>query len=215
MDQPHVAYLPLAHVGRQHADGEIHGFAIVLPRGLEWADRKTILEGIGQLQKVWNNAANKSHLAFDWRVSPTTGETRKKTLHAYTWTRKARCWATVTPVVFGHFLRKLDDSRAFRIVSECCAAIGLPEPKHVRISTTSLHEGVPVSATFPSLSTRGKPVWTSFRNGHHHIPRELSDGTAVRMRYHVAIEFEEEVFGPVILGAGRYFGMGLCRPLFE
>lgn len=215
MDQPHVVYLPLAHVGHKHADGAIHGFAIVLPRDLDWGDRKTILQGIGRLQKVWNNnSAAKSHLAFDWHVSPATGETRKKTLHARAWTRKARCWATVTPVVFGHFLRKLDDSRASRIVSECCTAIGLPKPKHVRISTTSLHDGVPVSAWFPSLSARGKPVWTSFRNGRHQIPRKLPDGTAVRMRYHVAVEFEEEVFGPVILGAGRYFGMGLCKPLF-
>ena len=212
--QPHVAYIPLAHVGHKHTDGQIHGFAVVLPRDLDWSDRMAILQGIGQLRKVWNNDANERHRAFDWRVELATAENRKKTLLPHTWTKKSRCWATVTPVVFGHFLHRLDDSRASRIVSESCEAIGLPKPKFVRISTTSLHEGVPVSAAFPSLSTRGKPVWTTFQNRRHRIPRKLPDGSAVRMRYHVAVEFEEDVFGPVILGAGRYFGMGLCRPLF-
>lgn len=216
-DRPHVAYIPLAHVGHRYADGEIHGFAVVLPRDLPSAERMTLLAGLGQLRKVWNNEGSPSarRLAFDWTVRAVSAQSRKKTLHAPTWTRPARCWATVTPVVFGHFLRKLDDARTVRIVTECCTAIGLPVPRHIRVSTTSLHEGVPQSWVFPSLSVRGKPVWTSFQDGEHRLPKKLPDGTPVRMRYHVAVEFNEDVYGPVILGAGRYFGMGLCRPLFD
>jgi len=215
-DRPHIAYIPLAHVGHRYADGEIHGFALVLPRDLPAADRIAVVTGLGKLRKVWTNESKSAarHLSFDWTVRAINVDSRKKTLHARTWTCPARCWATVTPVVFGHFLRKLGDARTCRIVSECCAAIGLPEPRYVRVSTTSLHEGVPQSWAFPSLSVQGKPVWTSFRNGQHCLPKKLPDGGAVRMRYHVAVEFAEEVYGPVILGAGRYFGMGLCRPLF-
>lgn len=211
--KPHVAYVPLANVGHTHADGEIHGFAVVLPHDTDFERRKIILHGLGKLRSVWSNNANRS-LAFDWSVKIATGEVRKKTLHTQTWTRKSRCWATTTPVVFGHFLRKLDDNRAFQLVSKSCTAIGLPEPINVRISNTSLLDGVPGSNEFPSMSSQGKPVYTTFRKGKHSVPKKLPDGTAVRMRYHVAVEFAEPVYGPVILGAGRYFGMGMCRPLF-
>lgn len=217
LDKPHVAYVPLANVGHSYADGEIHGFAIVLPReGISFAQRQLILKGLGELKSVWSNHEHRT-LAFDWTVRIATGEVRKKTLRVETWTssKQKRCWATVTPMVFGHFLRKLDDKRAFQIVARSCTDIGLPEPINVRISNTSLLDGVPGSNRFPSLSVRGKPVWTNFKNGQQTVPRKLPDGTAVRARYHVAVEFAEPVYGPVILGAGRYFGMGLCRPLFD
>ena len=34
-----------------------------------------------------------------------------------------------------------------------------------------------------------------------------------RLLTHVAIDFGCEVAGPVMLGAGRYMGLGLCRRL--
>jgi CRISPR-associated protein Csb2 len=30
--------------------------------------------------------------------------------------------------------------------------------------------------------------------------------------FHATIEFAEPVAGPVVLGAGRFFGLGLCIP---
>jgi len=214
-DKPHVAFLPLAHVGHRHADGEILGFAVVLPRDVPLSMRQSILLGLGRLNKIWHNqaATNRQHLAFDWQVEMVTGEEPRKTLHPRTYLRPSRSWATVTPVVFGHFLRKLDDARTKKIVKECCTAIGLPEPERVSVAPVSRLPGVPHSRAFPSLSGHGKPVWTTFTKGRHELPRKLSNGAAVRMRYHVALDFAEPVRGPVILGAGRYFGMGLCRPI--
>ena len=118
----------------------------------------------------------------------------------------------MTPVEFAHCPRKIDDARSRRIIAASCESTGLPPPVHVQVSPVSCLPGVPISSTFPSLSATGKPVWTKFHRGRHQIPRKLSDGTPVRMRYHVAVEFDVPVQGPVILGAGRYFGMGLCRP---
>ena len=213
--RPHVAFLPLANVGHRHSDAQIHGFAIVLPRDLPNSLRSSILIGIGRLRKVWNNEATLEgrHLAFDWRVRAVTGQDRLKTLQPLTYLSSSCHWATVTPVVFGHFLRRPNDSRTRRIIAECCASIGLPAPVRIEVSPVSQLPGAPLSSAFPSLSAKGKPVWTTFREGRHQLPRKLPDGTAVRMRYHVAIEFDVPVRGPVILGAGRYFGMGLFRPL--
>jgi CRISPR-associated protein Csb2 len=36
---------------------------------------------------------------------------------------------------------------------------------------------------------------------------------ASRALTHAVIRFSEPVAGPVILGAGRFVGLGLCRPL--
>lgn len=211
---PHVAFVPLAHVGHRHADGEIHGFAVVLPRGLPYSTRQSVLGRLAELRNVWNDerACDRQHLAFNWRVEMLTGEDRLKTLQPSTYLRRSRQWATVTPVVFGHFLRKLDDSRTQRILTHSCRDIGLPPPIRAEISPVSRLLGTSASSEFPSLSCKGKPVWTAFRARRHQLPRKLNDGTPVRMRYHVALEFAEPVSGPVILGAGRYFGMGLCRP---
>ena len=38
-------------------------------------------------------------------------------------------------------------------------------------------------------------------------------GEAPRLAKHVTLAFDRPVRGPVLLGAGRYFGLGLMRPL--
>ncbi len=221
LDQTHIAFVPLANVGYQHSRGELHGFAIVLPDNTTDADRRRIALAVGKVRRVWDNMESTKcfverktpHLAFDWTVESVTASERLRTLQPQRYLGMSRCWATATPMVFGHFLRKLDEPRTRRIVEESCEAIGLPRPKHVRVAPTSIVQGVPQSYVFPSLSTRGKPVWVQYRGGKHVVPRRLPDGSAVRMRYHVVMEFEQPVAGPVILGAGRYYGMGLCVPL--
>ena len=40
-------------------------------------------------------------------------------------------------------------------------------------------------------------------------------GRAPRVRVHADIRFESPVTGPLLLGAGRYFGLGLCLPVGE
>ena len=50
----------------------------------------------------------------------------------------------------------------------------------------------------------GAPPWTRW-----HVPQALRS----RLLTHVAIDFGCAVAGPVMLGAGRYMGLGLCRRL--
>jgi len=218
LDRTHVAFLPMANAGYRHSDGELHGFAIVLPREISHADRQSIAKAIGRIQKVWRNVESgkvDEHLAFDWQVEPASPADRIRALQPQRYQSRSRFWGTITPMVFGHFLRKLDEPRTHKIASDGCLAIGLPSPKSVFVSPTSYVSGVPQSYQFPSLSATGKPVWVRYRNQKFTIPKRTPDGQAVRMRYHVAVEFDEPVDGPVILGAGRYYGMGLCVPLPE
>jgi CRISPR-associated protein Csb2 len=80
------------------------------------------------------------------------------------------------------------------MVRHACTRIGLPEPTGVRMAAISAHLGAPPAREFPRLKRK--------------------DG-GERRHTHVIVEFEEPVVGPVLLGAGRYRGYGLCRPLHK
>jgi CRISPR-associated protein Csb2 len=41
----------------------------------------------------------------------------------------------------------------------------------------------------------------------------LPPSLATRQLTHAVIRFAEPIDGPVILGAGRFVGLGLCRPI--
>ena len=78
------------------------------------------------------------------------------------------------------------------MVAEACERIGLPRPVDVVLSQVSLHLGVPHSRAFPGV-------------------RRKSDRGRLQHQ-HAVITFAGPVGGPVILGAGRYRGYGMCRP---
>jgi CRISPR-associated protein Csb2 len=62
----------------------------------------------------------------------------------------------------------------------------------VRLLHTPAFAGVPSAATFAPYP----------RHGHG----------LRRVCVHAALHFADPVTGPLLLGAGRYFGIGLCRP---
>ena len=78
------------------------------------------------------------------------------------------------------------------MIADACVRIGLPRPIEVVARPAPLFSGAPASG---------------------HMPRMLrKDGTQKRQT-HAVIRFDTPVVGPVLLGAGRYRGYGLCRPL--
>jgi CRISPR-associated protein Csb2 len=84
-------------------------------------------------------------------------------------------------------------------IATACRNVGLPEPEAVVAGKHSAFEGVP--SAYPSARS---PDWMRWR-----LPSSLAN----RQLTHVVIHFNAPVDGPVILGAGRFLGMGLCRPL--
>lgn len=88
---------------------------------------------------------------------------------------------------------------AREIVVTACERIGLPRPVHVAIHKHAAPTGAP-----PAWPPGGAPRWTGWAR-----PKTL----AGRPLVHAAIVFPEPVAGPVILGAGRFLGLGLCLPV--
>ena len=193
---PHLAIAPLSFVGAQHADGRIMGVALILPRGL---DPKEAGKGIGAILHDPDTGLPREHRLFDgqWFEIIAELETRERppvNLKPSTWTSRSRTWASVTPVVLNrHFNGRDRWVRAAENIKEACGHIGLPRPREVLLHPVSLVEGVPHSREFPRLT------------------RKCDRGR--QSHAHAVIIFDEPVCGPVLVGAGRFRGYGLCRPM--
>jgi CRISPR-associated protein Csb2 len=182
----HVAYVPLADVGHEHADGHLLGMAAVLPLGLSPAESEECVRAIAQVQHLTLGRIG----TWDIEGEGADGEGRVA-LNAQTWLAPSRRWASVTPVVLDCFPKKDGDAEAS--VARACERVGLPRPVAVTVHPVSLHLGVPTAREFPSLPAK--------------------EGTPSRWHAHAGILFADDVAGPVLLGAGRFRGYGFFRPL--
>jgi CRISPR-associated protein Csb2 len=64
----------------------------------------------------------------------------------------------------------------------------------VIVTQVSAHLGVPPARSFPSLRRK--------------------DG-GPRLHTHAILIFDQPICGPLMIGAGRYRGYGVCRPMIE
>ncbi len=203
LQEPHVHFIPLPHVGSAHADGHLLGMAMVLPRDTSPVDDEAIRRALAQAARA---GGGRLHLHWGrgrtFELTTAIPDTPPVALRPGTWARRARVWASVTPVVLDRHPSRTEARRlqqvdawlgfARSVVDYSCQRVGLPRPSHVTISDVSLLEGVPHVRSFPKLQ------------------RSRAAG---RFHVHVLIEFDEPVRGPVLIGAGRYRGYGLLRPV--
>lgn len=102
------------------------------------------------------------------------------------WRRPARRFASVTPVVFDRYPKRGDVLAALRFSAR---AAGFPEPEEAWVLPYPRPQGVPLSRDF-------------------RLPPGVEGYVA-----HAEVLFPEPVSGPVLLGRGRYLGLGLFVPL--
>ena len=196
--EPHLALFPLPFVGDRRADGRVMGLALALPAGLDPREAGRCLQGF--LHDSSTGLPRECPLFdaqwFDCAVELETRERPTKNLDLDTWTRSSRVWASVTPVVLNrHFDGKGKWERAVENVKDACLHINLPRPREVLLHPVSLVEGAPPAREYPQLAHKN------------------SGGR--RSHSHAVIIFDEPVRGPLLVGAGRFRGYGLCRPMDE
>ncbi len=204
--QPHLAVVPLAFAGFRHADGRVLGFALVPPSGTELLDIPGLLDAFERLAPFdWEAEHRVVKLTGPPLLMPlclaATGTTVRRSLSPEPYLRPARVWASVTPVVLDRHLKRNGEGEIRDIIADACERAGLPRPDPDRIQTGkhSAIEGAPSAR--PSA---GAPPWTRWK-----VPKSL----ATRSLVHAVIDFGRETKGPVLLGAGRFTGLGLCRRL--
>ena len=211
---PHLAIVPLAFTGFTHADGRVLGFALVPPTGHDLLDDETFLRVLRKLAardprsgrrviEVTSNSGTAAGTAFSVALSPSFElDAGRRSLEPAPYIAPARIFATVTPIVLDRHLKRQGAGREEEIAGQIAAAChrnGLPAPQQVVAAKHSAIEGVPSS--WPSGNG---PAWLAWR---------LTPSMAGRQLTHAVLAFAEPVEGPVLLGAGRFQGLGLCMPL--
>jgi CRISPR-associated protein Csb2 len=195
LQKAHVAFLPLGFVGHPHADGRMPGVALALPNELPADVRADVLRAAAGVCKE----GLKCGQLGAWKLVPSTMSRPLETLQPATWTAHpngATHWSTVTPIAYDHHPKSKAKAEYLAEVAEMiragCERIELPRPREVIVTSVSAHLGAPPSHAFPRLRRK--------------------DGSE-RRHTHAILLFDEVVRGPVIIGAGRYRGYGLCRPI--
>lgn len=185
----HCAIAALPFVGRQHADGHLLGFAVVLPAAAQVVQRRAVFAACAAL------AERGLHIPGlgDWSLEAVDAAPLTYNLRPAAWTRPSRRWTSVTPILLDRFPKKNGPS-VEEILTAACRRIALPAPVSIDHGPYSVLPGVPPVPAF-RLRRKGeqKPRWG----------------------VHATLLFPFPVRGPVLLGAGRYFGLGLMRPELE
>lgn len=205
-DQPHVAFVPLPFVGHEHADGAIMGCALVLPRQLPTSDRETLLRLVAKWEK--ERSDRRGNLTLAGGSLPPLAVRRvdvsaKRSLSPELWCRASTRFNTATPIALdknpGNLRSNLDGTarkaalEAQRSISDACLRVVGARPVSVEVSLAPLLPGAQHVRDF--------------------LPWPGRQGRTPRVRVHADIRFEVLVRGPLLLGAGRYFGLGLCLPV--
>jgi CRISPR-associated protein Csb2 len=205
-EQPHVAFVPLPFVGNEHADGALMGCALVLPRELAKNDRELLLRLVATWEKERANQRGNLTLAggrLPAFIVRRVDVSAKAALDPTRWCRASTRFLTATPIALDKNpgnLRSNQDGTAHKAaleaqqnICDACLRVVGARPSSVEVSLAPLLPGAQHVRDF--LPWPGRP------------------GRTPRVRVHADIRFEAPVRGPLLLGAGRYFGLGLCLPV--
>ncbi len=205
---PHVAFLPLPWVGHRHSDGRLMGAAIAMPESLDSASQRALFRAVGRWEAAQEPLVLTLGRSGVLKMERIVGTTTLVTLRQSLWSRRSRRWVSVTPIALPAHPGALSSgtvtarakawARAEQSVMDSCRHIGLPEPAEVSVSLAPLLTGARPAPAFPSFRQPGR--------GGRPVARRL---------VHASVTFEQGVSGPIVLGAGRYLGLGLMRPLAD
>lgn len=223
----HVAILPLADVGHAHSDAALHGLALVPPRGVKPLHDEAFREALAAVAAYDGPTRSRRLTLYGARVASANGEgaglvlrfggerPALRSLDPSRYTGVATTWATATPMVLERHLKAAtpdgQQTEIEALVARACTHAGLPAPASVAGDEgrggrpAVLTDKHPAILGAPPAAPSGRnPGWLRWR-----VPERL----ASRPLVHAVVRFPEPVRGPVVLGAGRFVGLGLCLPL--
>ena len=204
---PHVAFLPLPYVGFEHADGRLLGLAVSVPDPVSADARRAVYRAIGN----WEQSARHDDLRLTLGAQGMVHLRRQRgpatlvSLRPGAWSRDSCRWVSATPIALPRHPGRLGGGTAAArarawasaesSVALACDHVGLPEPMSVEVSQGPLIKGARSTRRFPEFSQNGRA------------------GRPVRRQLlHASVTFEHPVAGSLVLGAGRFLGLGLMRP---
>jgi CRISPR-associated protein Csb2 len=192
--RPHVAFLALPNADNPQADGHLLGMAVAIP-DLPEQERRAIVRGVLVGMSSGGGEPRGEHKTMRLSV-PRIGQVdlayqpglvRPWGIRPERWRRGSDHWVSVTPVILDRYPRKGDLEQE---IARSCALVGLPTPRDIVVSTSPLVAG-----------------------GIQMRPGDLPEQARGKLFRHVELRFDVKVAGPILLGAGRYLGLGLMAPL--
>ncbi len=205
---PHVAFIPLPYVEYEHADGRLLGLAVSVPGAISAAARQAVYRAIGNWERSTGNGVLKITLGARGVVClrRRLGADTLASLRPRTWSQPSCRWVSTTPIALPRHPGRLGGgtvvarakawASAKSSVTLACVHVGLSEPVAVEVSHSSFIKGARPASHFPIFSQNGR------------------DGRSIRRQLlHASVNFEHPVAGPLMLGAGRFMGLGLMRPV--
>jgi CRISPR-associated protein Csb2 len=217
---PHLAIAPLAYLDWPHADGRVLGLALIPPGTGELLDDPEFQHAIKAVSP-WNANEARRELTLNGRdfvlVFSLSNESPRQSLDPAPYIAIARTWATCTPIVLDrHIKAKASADRDLEVrnlIARACHNAELPSPARVVIgSGEATREELAIAADKHSAIRGAASAYPSGR-APHWTGWRLPESLASRQLTHAVLQFENPVSGPVILGAGRFLGLGLCRAL--
>jgi CRISPR-associated protein Csb2 len=182
--ETHCAFAALPFVGHEYSDGRLMGVAVILPRTTGTAQRRKVLRACASIEKI--NLRDES--AF-WDVELCGLDISQRALRPQVWIGPSATWASVTPILLDRFPKR--NLPVEEILAVACERAGIPRPIEIEYGPFSEIPAVSPVSEFRLLRTKDdRPRWG----------------------VHAKFRFEEPVRGPILLGAGRFFGLGLLKP---
>ena len=178
----HAQFLALPDVGSKHSSGRLHGAAVWLPSETPDATVANVRSALAHLRELCRPGW------FSVGVRPHGGEQRPWSASPLRWSRASRRWVSALPAVHERWSDSGPDraevERWFRHAGFDCSVVDS------RNSYAPLLSG--------AVRLRPEQVHREGRSRHPYSFFE--------------VELDREIAGPVVIGRGRPFGMGLMAP---
>jgi CRISPR-associated protein Csb2 len=199
----HLSVVPLANVGWERSDGSLLGIGLLRPPEVS---ETALVEAVRSALENDEDGEPVVKICYApgvmWSLRPMDA-LEKRSLDPARYTGKSRVWQTVTPIALDRHPKSNDpDQRReqiFDAITRSCEYAGLPQPLMIEISPFASLRGAPAA-----IDARGALPWQRW---------QLPHGLTHRMRVHARLTFPAPIEGPVVLGAGRFAGLGLCVPV--
>ena len=186
---PHCAFLALPHIGSPHADGHLLGVAMLFPRTVTAEQRRAVLRVLSGLKHIQTPMGQ---ILVDPMLQPSPDAVHWG-LQPDRWRGPGAgvtTWTSVTPVLFDRFPRP-SRGGILGAVQALAHNADLPLPVDATVHQVSPLTGVPLASAYRVKRTE------------EDLPHYVA---------HLTVRFDQRVSGPILLGAGRFFGLGLFVP---
>jgi CRISPR-associated protein Csb2 len=195
-----VRIIPLPSIGHEHADQSIRRVLVQVPTG-----------PISEQDVLWALAGRTLFDASTGEVCDTILASASRDSMAARYQRPSRVWESVTPLVLGAAPRRRIDPQR-QLAEAKSASEREQEETRARHAVTQALRHAGVDGSMVRAHVQREPFDAQGTRA-----ERFAAGTrfAKETLWHVDLELDREVPGPLVLGDGRFLGLGVMAPKSE